>query len=386
VDVFVISIFMAAIIILFFFLFSRATISGNKSPRHAGYSGKSGSNNPAMPRPAVSNSEESQRVLFARYPGLADITYMPPAVGFSPLAVRELSPEAGQAVNGKIAAIKPIPVNYSALMKILRNPESKTSELSTLAMTNPVLSAKILQTINSAYFHFPDKITAVGRAVTLLGFNNVRALVLQDALQNVIPGEQSGQSQLAMRTWVHSAVVSVCAGYLGKNLLHCSEYELATIGLLHDLGKYFMGLLEPVGEEAPNLQPLAREERRYGMNHAALGSLIADKWQLSDVIVKSIEYHHHPTYLPPESIPEPYRQYSFIINLSDLICKALGYKTGEDELFPVKEEYYTLFQLNPDPLAFISPELVKKIEVTHLTLQSYMAVGDPLAASQEQAL
>ena len=36
--------------------------------------------------------------------------------------------------------------------------------------------------------------------------------------------------------------------------------------------------------------------------------------------------------MPPESIPKPYLTQSFVICLSDLICKALGYGTTDDEI------------------------------------------------------
>ena len=192
--------------------------------------------------------------------------------------------------------------------------------------------------MNSAYFNRPEKITSVGRAISLLGYNSVRALVLQETLNNVMP---PGRADVYSKTWAHSAVVSVCSGHLGKNIFQFSEYEMGTMGLLHDIGKYFIDMLKPVGEGSAESPLLIREEQQYGINHACLGGMIAKNWQLSESIVKGIEYHHHPSFFPPESIPEPYMKQTFVICLSDLICKTLGYGANDEEKLPIRSECNT---------------------------------------------
>jgi len=147
---------------------------------------------------------------------------------------------------------------------------------------------------------------------------------------------------------------------------------MGTMGLLHDIGKYFIQMLKPLGEGSPESPVMIGEEQQYGINHASLGSLIAKNWELSDSIVKGIEYHHYPSYFPPESIPEPYRREAFIICLSDLICKALGYGANDDEKLPIRNEYYEMFKMRPDLEENVTPRLIKEIEKAHVTVQSYI--------------
>ena len=271
-----------------------------------------------------------------------------------------------------MSTIKPIPVNYLKLMNLLRNPESNPGEITSVTVTNPVFSARILRAVNSAYFNRPEKITSVGRAISLLGYNSVRALVLQETLNNVLPRERYGDADLYSKTWAHSAVVSVCSGHLGKNIFQFSEYELGTMGLLHDIGKYFIHMLKPVGEAATESPLMLREEQQYDINHACLGGLVAKNWQLSDSIVKGIEYHHYPAFSPPESIPERYIRHAFVICLSDLICKALGYGANDDEKLPIRNEYYEMFKMRPDLEENVTPRLIREIEKAHVTVQSYI--------------
>jgi HD-like signal output (HDOD) protein len=144
------------------------------------------------------------------------------------------------------------------------------------------------------------------------------------------------------------------------------------MGLLHDIGKYFIHMLNPVGEAAPESPLMIREEQQYGINHACLGGLVAKNWQLSESVVKAIEYHHHPAFFPPESIPEPYIKQTFVICLSNLICKALGYSANDDEKLPIRNEYYEMFKMRPDLEENVTPRLIKEIEKAHVTVQSYI--------------
>ncbi|MGA2332338.1 MAG: HDOD domain-containing protein [Syntrophales bacterium] len=364
---------LIALVITLFNISSQRKKSGRKPPHRAADTVKRHKEKSPAPSHAEVQGGEAQRKAFLEsYPVLKDVSYSPIAEGVAPRSIDDLSREVMAAVKERISAIKPIPVNYLKLINLLRNPESNPGEITSVTVTNPVFSARILQAVNSAYFNPPEKITSVGRAISLLGYNSVRALVLQETLNNVLPRERYGDADAYSKTWAHSAVVSVCSGHLGKNLFQFSEYELGTMGLLHDIGKYFIHMLKPVGEAATESPLVIREEQQYGINHACLGSLVAKNWQLSDSIVKGIEYHHYPVFFPPQSIPKPYVKQAFVICLSDLICKALGYGANDDEKMPIRNEYYEMFKMRPDLEENVTTRLVKEIEKAHVTVQSYI--------------
>ncbi|MCX5806350.1 MAG: HDOD domain-containing protein [Proteobacteria bacterium] len=320
------------------------------------------------------DADVQQKMLHELFPSLKEITYFSIPEGVFPTPIEHIDELLPKTIQEKIGLIKPIPTNSANLLNMLRNPESHPREISAIVSTNPVFSAKILQTVNSAYFGLNNKITSLGRAITLLGYNNVRTLIFEDSLKKVMPIGQDDKSEMYVNIWIHSAIVSVCAGYLGKKIFQFSEYDLATMGLLHDIGKYCYHLLEIQGEAAPDLPSIIQEEQKYSINHATLGSLIARNWQLSESIVQSIAYHHYPSFLLPESIPPAFLKESFIISLSDLIVKALGYKGQGDDILPIKEEYFNMFHLSSMLPGMITPSLIKDIEKTRLTVESYVKV------------
>jgi putative nucleotidyltransferase with HDIG domain len=321
------------------------------------------------------NTDAQQKMLFEVYPSLREIAYFSIPDGVLPTRIEDIDESIQEMIRGKTSSIKPVSANYVNLLNLLRNPESNPGEISTIVSTNPVFSAKILQTVNSAYFGLTDRVTSLGRAITLLGYNNVRALVFQDSLGNPAAAGRPDKPEAYINIWIHSAIVSVCAGYLGKKIFQFSEYDLATIGLLHDIGKYYHHLLEIQGEAASDLPGIIQEEQRYGINHATLGSFIARNWQLSDSIIQCIAYHHYPNFFLPENIvPATYLKESFVVCLSDLIAKVLGYKGQGDDILPIKEEYFKMFHLSLKLSDIITPELTKEIEKTRLTVESYIKV------------
>jgi HD-like signal output (HDOD) protein len=366
--------FLAALLVLFlvYVLFPEKKDSRPSSGR-VKETAKGKTDKQAAPPPPLTQSSEVQgRTFLESYPGLADIAQLPVAEGWVLTATEDVDHRVIQTVKERISIIKPMPVSYLKLMNLLRNPESNPGEITSLTTTHPVFSARILRAVNSAYFNRPEKVMSVGRAITLLGYNSVRALVLQETLHAVVPEERRGDRETYNKTWAHSAVVSACAGYLAKNVFRLSEYELATMGLLHDLGKYFIHMLEPRTDAVSEAPLVLREEWRYGINHASLGSLIANSWQLSESIVKCIEYHHHPAFSPVASIPKHSVQPCFVVCLSDLICKSLGYCADDTDRLQIRPEYYELFQLQPDLQDVVTPRLLKEIEKTHNTVQSYI--------------
>ena len=308
------------------------------------------------------------------YPILREIPYSPVISGPWPTGPGEIDAGIQKEIADRLSSLGPIHGNSAKLLNLLRDPESNPGEITAIVSTNPVFSAKILESVNSAFFHLPEKMTTVGRAITLLGYNNVRSLVLQDTLHTLLPRRSDPDSHSFVRLWIHSAVVSVCAGYLGKKLFRLPEYDLATVGLLHDLGKYFIHTLPHTTDEPEDLPPVAEEERIYRVNHAALGSILADHWQLPRLISGSIAYHHHPVFLPPETIPREYGAYSFIICLSDLVAKLLDSDGPVNDLFPVREEYFGIFGVKKDVAGLITPALIKEVDKARRTVESYAAL------------
>jgi HD-like signal output (HDOD) protein len=328
----------------------------------------------ATPPPTDEAEEEAPQPLAT--PSLVEvITYSAVPEGVGPAALGDVDEAVRTRIDKKISTIPPMPTSSHRLYEMLKNPFSNAKDISALVGTNPVLSGKILRTINSAYFGLAEKVTSVGRAIVLLGYNNIKSLVMQDTLSTAL-GPKGGEEEDATfhGLWIHSTVVSACAHYLSQNVFRQSGSDMATIGLFHDIGKYFFPLLDDGGGEGDGLPPIIEEEKRYGMSHALLGSLVTSNWNLAGDIVKSIEFHHHPIFLPPDSIPGPFLKPALIICLSDIICNVLGhgYGNGNGDVFPVRSEYFQKIKMAGGVETLITPALTREIDKARFVVESYI--------------
>jgi HD-like signal output (HDOD) protein len=306
------------------------------------------------------------------YPVIPEVSYFHMDEKVYPKQLEDIDEKIKKSINQKIAVLKPLPVASLKLFDLLKNPQTSTVDISTVIKTNPFLSARILSVINSAYYNLPVEVTAVGRAIILLGYNNVRSLVFQDALQSTLSRKEHAKQSGFDELWIHSTVVSACAHYLSLNIFRSPENEVATIGVLHDIGKYFFHLLDSVGEKVEDVPTIIQEDEQYGINHPLTGSILVKKWKLSDVIAKCIQFHHHPIFFPPESIPAPFQQLCFIVCLSDLICKVLGYGGQSDKILPIRKEYFELFGLSTEIQKIVTQPLIQEIEKSRAAVESFI--------------
>ena len=83
-------------------------------------------------------------------------------------------------------------------------------EIADIISTDPPLSAKVLQLINSPFYGLPTKITSVQRAINLLGLNTVKNLALSFSLLNEHKNGHNGDFDYTM-FWKNSLVSAIAA-------------------------------------------------------------------------------------------------------------------------------------------------------------------------------
>ena len=75
-----------------------------------------------------------------------------------------------------------LPQIYHTLTTLLKDPDSTPAEIARAIQMDPFIAAKVLKTVNSAFFGFPRQIDSIEQAVTLLGRNP-----LLRGLKNLLP-------------------------------------------------------------------------------------------------------------------------------------------------------------------------------------------------------
>lgn len=164
-------------------------------------------------------------------------------------------------------------------------------------MADPGLTVRMLRTVNSAAFGMRQEVTNLQHAVSLLGRARVEALVLAAAVGDALPPMQGVDG----RAFWHTSARRAClAKGIAAQLHPASSFESFTAGLLQDMaiplleqshpGRYAALFAEAQSNPDVSLQALEREA--FGFDHAQVGAVMAESWDLPEGLITAIAGHH----------------------------------------------------------------------------------------------
>jgi putative nucleotidyltransferase with HDIG domain len=190
-------------------------------------------------------------------------------------------------------AFSPATVKIISLVSRMNTPPA---EIVAAIRLDPVLTGKVLQLVNSAYFELAQRVTSLNRAVVYLGINTIKNLALSTAVMQTFETKNQTLANLIQPAWRHSlaAAVSVklIAKACGEDPKMLEEYFIA--GLLHDVGKII--LMQAFFETLPHdgTLSLPAEREKYGTDHGKLGSETLKRWKFNDDLVQAIGSFYNP--------------------------------------------------------------------------------------------
>jgi putative nucleotidyltransferase with HDIG domain len=194
-----------------------------------------------------------------------------------------------------------LPTVVAQLMMTLNEPTSSARDLERLIANDQAIAARLLKLANSAFYGLPGKVASLNRAITLLGFNTVRSLVLTIGVIDKFGGPSGGKYFDRGEFWEHSLSVAMVARLLGARDSAFSPDEAHLAGLLHDIGKVIMDNFMPAKfQEAMQLvkekgrDPLEAEQELLGLSHDEVGHIAAGEWRFPEFLSEVIKNHHNP--------------------------------------------------------------------------------------------
>lgn len=221
-----------------------------------------------------------------------------------------------------------LPVVVTRAIQVINDPDSSAKELTNLIIHDQVLAAKILKVANSAFYGLPSKINNLNRAITLIGFDEVKRMITPILLLNTFKDFKNNEYFSSRDFWLHSlAVADACEILVKKINQPQNTGEARVVGLLHDVGRLILvGVLQRHFEKVMKKVSMGVEVRKaeegiLGIDHARIGAKITESWNLPESVVKTIEYHHDP-----ENAGE-YQNLAEIVCMADYLANELNIKS-----------------------------------------------------------
>jgi HD-like signal output (HDOD) protein/CheY-like chemotaxis protein len=217
---------------------------------------------------------------------------------------------AQPALRSSVGQIGRLPVRpglYARLTEVMESPKVTMANAVAVIESDPASSAKLLQVCNSAFFGLRRRVVDVRSAVSSLGLDLVKALVLS---------VEVGQSQLP---------ATPCAGYdietadrqsllaarIARRLLadQTAGDEAFSAAKLKDIGA--LVLISHRSDDFRRIVELARTSGRplwqvegevLGVTHFEIGAYLLGIWGLPHGVVEPVAYHHAPQRSAPSEL------------------------------------------------------------------------------------
>ncbi|KJS01104.1 MAG: diguanylate cyclase [Desulfobulbaceae bacterium BRH_c16a] len=193
-----------------------------------------------------------------------------------------------------------LPTVASQLISLTSREDATLAEIGDLIARDISLSAKILKVSNSAFYSFPQQIGSIQQAVSILGMNAVRSLVLSFSFLSIRGGKSPSRFDFR-RFWTKSLASAVATRLILEKVKGVEAEEGFVSGLLQNLGELILAKTFPPeydkvlqAVEEPDREILTEEEFIFGADHTFIGTNVAKNWGFPEALLAPIQFHHEP--------------------------------------------------------------------------------------------
>jgi HD-like signal output (HDOD) protein len=206
----------------------------------------------------------------------------------------------------KMQKLPTVPHLYTQITQELQSSDPSIDKVANLIAQDPVMTAKMLQVVNSAFFGLPREIGDPAEAVMFLGAERTKSLVLLASVFSQFDASRC-PGFFPDQLWQHCLQVGAYARAISST--ESRDVRLAetsfTAGLLHDVGKLFLAANVPdlyssvmQRQARQGLLRCGAEQEVLGTTHAELGACLLGTWGLALPILEAIAWHHDPLQSP----------------------------------------------------------------------------------------
>ncbi|MBI5364543.1 MAG: HDOD domain-containing protein [Planctomycetes bacterium] len=233
---------------------------------------------------------------------------------------------------GAVGCVPAIPSVYEEFTRVLQDPDADLQALAKVVKQDPLICAKLLHLVNSAFFGAAQRIATIEHALNYLGTKTAQQLILNVELFERVPVDSARTGVDMLWEQRHSLQVADFSRRIAKDLVNADH--AFTAGILHDVGRMLVAALLPERAAEISLEKSTSEEHGHaieqavlGATHAELGAYLFGLWCLPHPVVEAIAFHHRPAAIDLER-----PGLATVLHVADaLIHEAEGRKPRLDE-------------------------------------------------------
>ncbi len=266
----------------------------------------------------------------------------------------------------KSDALPTLPNVATKLIALVSKEETTLQTIAELISQDVALTTKILKVSNSAFYNFRQQISSINQAVSILGMNAVRSLVLSFSFFTMRAGKKKSLFKFT-QFWERSLTAAVSAKLILEKVNGANTEEIFISGLLQNLGELI--LAKTIPEQYDRILQQAEEKKKdigeieleqLGIQHNEVGYEVAKRWGFPEALLKPMLYQNDP-----DAYQEDNRQIDLTIKavyLSNLLTNILFSDTPQEYHKKFQEDARRLLQLTPEDIESILSDVHFQVE------------------------
>lgn len=232
-----------------------------------------------------------------------------------------------------IRIVPPFPKVAERVMQLLKDPDVTAHQLAEVIQYDQAITANVLKICNAAYFGIPRKVNSLDEGLVVIGQDILKNIIIASSSARFFQGKVGAGYGLEQGDmWRHSVSSGIMAKLLVNHIKEVDQGSAFTAALLHDIGKRFLSsfvaddfekILDKVARE--NCTFVEAEQEILGIDHAALGGMILEKWEFDQQLIDAVREHHNAKALERAPL-------TALVALSNSLVISIGIGVGDDGL------------------------------------------------------
>lgn len=209
------------------------------------------------------------------------------------------------------------------VLDLTGDPDVPMKKIAECVQRDQALAGKVLKTVNSSFYGLSKPCGSIDRAMSFLGLNTVKSLVLGFSLIDAT--KLAGAEGFDLMTHWRRAIVGAVSSRHAAVLTRAADPDEAfTAALFQDIGVLacFVSLKERYAQVITGKHHADwanAESEAFGFTHAQIGEALAARWKLPLAVRAAVGGHH-----TPDKVEAAYADLARVVGLGAMVSSVLS--------------------------------------------------------------